>query len=115
MDRRVFLGAVAGSVLLTVPLIAEGQRGEKVWRIGSLSTSPSPAPGRFDPNWTAFVERLRELGYVEGRNLSIEYRTSGGHIDPLPALAAELVRLNVDVIVVPNTQPALAAKQATTT
>jgi putative ABC transport system substrate-binding protein len=61
------------------------------------------------------VQRLRELGYIEGQNLSIEFRTTGGPADRLPDLAAELVRLNVDVILVPATQAALAAKQATTT
>ena len=58
---------------------------------------------------------MRELGYIEGQNLTIEYRTSGGPADRLPDLAAELVRLKVDVIMVPSTQPALAARQATTT
>ena len=114
MERRVFMAMIA-CVFLAAPLAAEAQQAGKVWRIGSLNTSPVPVPGRFEPIWLAFVQRLRELGYVEGQNLSIEYRSSGGSVDLLPALAAELVRLNVDVIVVPSTQPAVAAKQATTT
>ncbi len=61
------------------------------------------------------MHRMRELGYIEGQNLSIEDRTTDGPADRLPDLAAELVRLNADVILVPSTQPALAAKQATTT
>src|SRR5260370_34666406 len=108
MERRTFMALFSGS-LLAAPLAAGAQPAGKVWRIGSLNTSPVPVPGRFDPTWRAFVERLRELGYVEGQNLSIEYRSSGGPVGPLPALAAELVRLNVDVIVVPSTQPAMAA------
>jgi putative ABC transport system substrate-binding protein len=64
--------------------------------------------------WTAaFVQRMRELGWIEGRNLTIEYRWAEGHIERLTDLASELVRLKVDVIVTHNTPPPLAAKQAT--
>jgi putative ABC transport system substrate-binding protein len=114
MNRRSFIGMMAGA-LVFAPLAVAAQQAEKMYRIGSLNTSPIPVPGRFDPTWTAFIERLRELGYVEGRNLSIEYRSSNGPVGPLPDLAAELVRRKVDVIVVPSTQPAMAARQATTT
>jgi putative tryptophan/tyrosine transport system substrate-binding protein len=112
MDRRAFvtgLGAV-----LAAPLAAEGQQAGKVWRIGLLNTSPIPVRGQ-NPIWDSFVNRMRELGYIEGQNLSIEFRTTGGSVDRLPELAADLVRLNVDVLLVPATQAALAAKQATTT
>src|SRR2546426_1308614 len=112
--RLIGLAVVLTVSLALAPLAVEAQQSGKVWRIGSLNTGPIPVPGRIDPTWLAFLQRLRELGYVEGQNLSIEYRSSGGPVDPLPALATELVRLNVDVIVVPSTQPALAAKQATT-
>ena len=113
MNRRAFLcGLTLGT--LSSPLVAEGQQAGKVWRIGHLTLNPRPEPG-FNPIFDAFVQRLRELGYVEGRNISIEWRSSEGRVDRLPDLAAELVRLNVDVIVVPSTQPALAAKQATAT
>ena len=112
--RRIGLAVMLTVSLALAPLAVEAQQSGKVWRIGSLNTGPIPVPGRIDPTWLAFLQRLRELGYVEGQNLSIEYRSSGGPVDPLPALATELVRLNVDVIVVPSTQPALAAKQATT-
>jgi putative ABC transport system substrate-binding protein len=114
MDRRTFIAGMTGG-LLAAPRAAEAQQGEKVWRIGWLNTSPIPVPGSYNPVWDAFLQRMRELGYVEGKNLSIEYRSSGGHVEPLGAAAAELVRLNVDVILVPSTQPALAAKRATTT
>jgi putative ABC transport system substrate-binding protein len=100
--------------LLAAPCAVKAQQAGKVWRIGSLSTSPIPAPGQQYPS-DSFRNRLRELGYVDGQNLTIEYRTTGGPADRLLDLAAELVRLNVDVIVVPNTLPALAAKQATST
>ena len=64
--------------------------------------------------WTAaFVQRMRELGWIEGRNLTIEYRWAEGHNERLADLATELVRLKVDVIVTHNTPPPLAAKQAT--
>ncbi len=110
MNRRSFIGLMAGGLLAT-PLAAVAQQSGKMYRIGSLNTSPVPVPGRFDPIWAAFVDRLRELGYVEGKNLSIEYRSSNGPVGPLPDLAAELVRLKVDVIVVPSTQPAMAASK----
>jgi putative tryptophan/tyrosine transport system substrate-binding protein len=113
MNRRTFLGTLAGA-LLAAPLAAEAQQAGKVWRIGSLNTSPIPVPDQ-NPIWDAFRYRLRELGYIEGQNLTIEYRTTGGPADRLPDLAVELIRLNVDVIVVPATQAALVAKQATRT
>src|SRR5260370_1223627 len=99
MNRRAFLcGLTLGT--LSSPLVAEGQQAGKVWRIGHLTLNPRPEPG-FNPIFDAFVQRLRELGYVEGRNISIEWRSSEGRVDRLPDLAAELVRLNVDVIVEP--------------
>ncbi len=67
-----------------------------------------PRPWSKKPIWDSFVQRLRELGYIEGQNFSIEFRTTGGPADGLPDLAAELVRLNVDLILVPATQAALA-------
>ena len=64
---------------------------------------------------TAFRQGLRDLGYIEGQNIAVEYRFAGGQVERLPELAAELVRLKLDVIVAPYTPPALAAKQATST
>ncbi len=105
MDRRGFILAMAGG-LLAAPLVAEGQEAGKVARIGMMSASSSPLV-------EAFMQGLRELGYVEGRNVSIEYRWTEGRDERLPGLVADLVRLKVDVIVAAS-QAAVAAKQATT-
>jgi putative tryptophan/tyrosine transport system substrate-binding protein len=113
IDRRTFL-AGTGAVLLSAPLAAEGQQAGKVFRIGILANVPITDP-QGAPLWGAFIQGLRELGYVEGKNIIIEHRSSDGKYERLPALAAELVRLKVDVIVVPATQNALAAKGATRT
>ena len=110
MDRRTFLGTLAGG-LLAAPLAAGAQQAAKVARVGFLATSLATGPHLTD----AFRQGLRDLGYVEGRNAVIEYRDAQGKIERLPALAAELVALKVDVIVAPNTPAALAAKQATRT
>jgi putative ABC transport system substrate-binding protein len=91
--------------------IANAQPVQKVYRIGYLSapTRESVANGV-----DAFLRKLRDLGWVEGRNLEIEYRWAEGNVDRLPALAAELVARNVDLIVAPAGSAALAAKNATT-
>ena len=83
-------------VLLAVAVMAEAQQPTKIPRIGYLAAaSLSTSPARIE----AFRQGLRELGYVEGKNIVIEYRSAEGKLDRLPALAAELVRLKVDVIV----------------
>jgi putative tryptophan/tyrosine transport system substrate-binding protein len=97
---------------LLSPVAAEAQQAAKVARIGYLVTNLVVNPHLHE----AFRQGLRDLGYVEGRNLVIEYRDAEGKPERLPALAAELVALKVDVIVTGGgTPPALAAKQATTT
>ncbi len=106
MDRRTFL-AGTGAVLLAAPLAAEAQQA-KVHRIGQLSTGNPRSTAIFQ----AFEQRLRELGYVEGQNLVIEFRDAEGRIDRLHSLAAELVRLNVDVLVVATDPATHAAKEA---
>ena len=111
VDRRTFL-AGAGAVLLGAPLIGEAQPPSKVPRIGYLDSGVA-ASG--DPLLEAFRQGLRDLGWVEGRNLAVEVRAAEGRYNRLPELAAELVRLKVDVIVVSSTPAAVAAKQATTT
>jgi putative ABC transport system substrate-binding protein len=110
MDRRAFLGGT-GAVLFAAPLAAEAQQAAKIARIGYLSPNLAASPHLHE----AFRQGLRDLGYVEGRNVVIEYRDAEGKPERLPALAAELVALKVDVIVAANTPTALAAKQATRT
>ena len=96
MDRRhVLLTSLAGA--LAAPLAAEAQQAGKVYRLGSLTTSP-PAPG-IVPKFPFLIQRLRELGYVEGHNLIIEQRFGGLNMDRYPALVGELVGRDVDVIV----------------
>ena len=109
MNRRAFIVTAAG--LLAAPLAAEAQQAAKVARIGWLAARPGRSPHLRE----AFLQGLRDLGYVEGRNLVIEYRYAEGKIERLPALAAELVALKVDVIVAAEPPAALAAKQATRT
>ena len=113
MNRRAFVRTFAGG-LLAAPLAAEAQPAGKVYRIGILGNVPltDPEGARL---WGAFIEGLRDLGYAEGQNITIEHRSSEGKNERLPDLAAELVRLQVDVIVAPASQNALAAKQATRT
>src|SRR5262249_5374370 len=112
MDRRAFIGLAAGG-LLAAPLASEAQQAGKGGRVGFVSlTSPSDRPFLLD----AFRQRLRELGWVEGQNIVIDYRYAEGRVDRLPDLAAELVRLKVDLIVgSAATQTATAAKNATET
>ena len=100
------------TVFLTIAPRAEAQQTGKVPRIGYLSpTSPSVSPTRIE----AFRHGLRELGYLEGKNIVIDYRYAEGKFDRLPALAAELVRLKVDLIVTTGPTVTRAAKEATTT
>ena len=99
-------------VLLAVAVIAEAQQPTKVPRIGFLgAASTSAVAARIE----AFRQGLRELGYVEGKNIVIEWRSAEGKPDRLPALAAELVRLKVDVIVTGGPTATRAAKEATST
>jgi len=109
IDRRAFVAGAAA--LLAAPFAAGAQQAAKVARIGLLSLNVSASPHVFEP----FLQGLRDFGYVEGRNLAIEYRDAEGKPERLSALAAELVALKVDVIFAPGTPHALAAKQATTT
>ena len=93
------------------PVAASAQQAAKIARIGYLATNLAAGPHLRE----AFLQGLRDLGYVEGRNVVIEYRDAEGKLERLPALAAELVALKVDVIVAASTLAALAAKQATRT
>jgi ABC-type uncharacterized transport system substrate-binding protein len=108
MKRREFIAALGGAAV--APLVANAQQGKLV-RIGALVLTSADAQSLAK----ALREGLRELGYAEGQNLVFEFRSADGNADRLPNLAAELVRLQVDVIVATFTPCALAAKQATTT
>ena len=118
IGRRAFL---AGSLsLVAAPRASEAQQAGRVYRIGYLSpSSPSDPEGLASPfgerGLAAFRQGLRDLGYVEGQNFAIEGRWAEGKFERLPNLAAELVRLKVDVIVSVVTQATLAAKNATRT
>jgi ABC-type uncharacterized transport system substrate-binding protein len=111
MDRRRFLlTSVAG--VLTAPLGGEGQQADKIARIGYLAANLAANPR----NREAFRQGLHDLGYVEGRNVVIEYRDAAGKLERFPALTAELATLKVDVIFAAGATPAaLAAKHATRT
>src|SRR5215470_113944 len=98
-------------VLLVLGVTAEAQQPKKVPRIGYLAASSATDTARID----AFRRGLRELGYEEGKNIVIEHRYPDGHRDRLPALAAELVRLKVDVIVTTGPTVTRAVKEATVT
>ena len=108
MDRRTFITGVALGIV-TAPRSAAQQIG-KVPRIGWLG---GPTRESAEPFVQEFQRGLKALGWVEGQNIVIEWRFAGGQAERLPSLAAELVRLGVDLIVVPSTPTALAAKNAT--
>src|SRR6266446_6904985 len=103
MDRRTFL-AGTGAVLLAAPLAAEAQSSTTTPRIGLLADATSWEPLRLG---------LRDLGYVEGKSITLEERSSQGQNERFADLASDLVRLNVNIIVTWGTPATLAAKQAT--
>ena len=111
MDRRAFISTVTLG-LLAVPLAADAQQSGKVFRIGFLGVASASG---YASEVEAVRAGLRDFGYVEGKNIVIEYRWAEGKHDRLPEVAAELVRLKVDVIVTHATTGTRAAKQATTT
>jgi len=111
MSSRIFVLVLAALFLAAISL-AQGQQPAKVYRIGLLSARSSSSDST---RTEAFRQGLRELGYVEGKNIIIEYRYAEGKFERLPDLAAELVRLNVDVILALGVPPTRAAKQVTTT
>jgi putative ABC transport system substrate-binding protein len=111
MDRRTFITNVARG-LVAVPLAVQAQQPGKIYRIGYLSAA---APDVSATVIDAFRQGLRERGWIEGRNIVIEFRWARGKLDLLPELASELVRMNVDVLVAAPTPPAMAASKATRT
>ena len=105
---RTIAAAAVAFGLLAAPLATDAQQAGKRYRIGYLETGVvRPRP------WEAFRERLRELGYVEGRTVAFEVRWADGQLDRLAKLAAELVRLEVDVVVTAGSPAARAARSAT--
>ena len=111
MGRRTFIGGVAAA-LLSVLLAARAQQPAKVYRIGILEAIPAKQNAA---NLAALRKGLGDRGYLEGRNLIIEYRSADGNADRFPALASDLVRLNVDLIVTRGTPATRAVKEATAT
>jgi len=110
--RKTALGSILfAGALLAVAVTAEAQQPAKIPRIGYLANSRSAGVARYD----AFRQGLRELGYVEGKNIVVERRYAEGKQDRLSALVAELVRLKVDVIVTGSPSATRSAKQATST
>ena len=110
MKRRDFITLLSSAAAW--PLAARAQQPGRVWRIGVLETVSQALN---TTNMDAFQQGLRALGYVEGQNYALEYRSSDGDADRFLDLATELVRLNVDLIVTRGTPAALAAKKATNT
>src|SRR5262245_22445101 len=111
--KKAAVSILIAVILLTVAVVTEAQQAKKVHRIGYVTeTGDFSSPS---PNFEAFRQGLRELGYVEGKNIVIEFRSAEGEPDRVPSLVAELVHLKVDVFVSQATGGILAAKQATQT
>jgi len=108
MDRRAFIGSLAGS-LLAAPLAAEAQQAGKMYRLGWIGNAPFA-----DPVWETFIAALRERGYVQGRNLVIERRYAEGRAERLPGFVSEFVNLKLDLMVMTTTQGVQVAKAANT-
>ena len=108
ITRRSFIGTLAGG-LLAAPLAAEGQQAGQMPHVGYVTSNPRTA------NVDAFEQRLRDLGYAMGQNITVEYRFGEGHADRVPALVDELLRLKIDVLFATNAYAIGAAKQASST
>ena len=108
MDRRTYIGALAGG-LLAAPLAGEAQQARKVHRVGILTLVSAP------PFEEVFRQSLRDRGYLDGQNLTFEWRRADGKTERLGELAADLVARHMDVIVTASNDAALAAKRATDT
>jgi len=107
MKRREFITLLGGATAW--PLVSSAQQGRKVYRIGILETIPAAQNAA---NLDALRKGLQKLGYVEGQNLVIEYRSAEGHAERFPDMASELIRLKVDLIVTRGTPAVQAAKNA---
>ncbi len=111
MDRRTFISALGSAWGLIASPGAPAQRPGKVFRIGWLSSTWAIK----HPLWEVFITGMRELGWIEGQNFTVEHLPSEGHSERFPALAAEFVQRKVDLIVTAGTPPTTAAKNATAT
>jgi ABC-type uncharacterized transport system substrate-binding protein len=110
VTKKILIWLLATVLLATVSL-AHAQQQTKLSKIGWLAVRPASAAFAIE----SFQREFSKLGYVDGKNIVFEYRYAEGNLDRLPALADELVRLKVDVIIAPNTPAAIAAKNATKT
>ena len=113
-QRRVLLRALGAAGLITI-VPARAQQTGKVWRIGILLPRARPAVIDADPVYRALAHGMRDLGYIDGKNASYQWKFADGRYEQLPRLAAELVQANVDVIIAVTSPCVRAAKQATTT
>src|SRR5688572_10722379 len=111
-NRKCLASSIIAFVLALTGAVTQAQQTGKLRRIGFLDRSTASGGALFID---AFRQELSKLGWVEGKNVRIEYRFAEGKTDRLPKLAAELVRFKVDLIVVSGRAPGLAAKRATTT
>jgi putative ABC transport system substrate-binding protein len=113
---KKIIGVLVIAILVLVSFhLAEAQQAGKVYRVGTIRSIGGPARLSRSRNWNAFLQGLRDLGYIEGQNLLIEYRYGKGRLDRMPNLVNELVQQKVDVIVVTNQVAIRAAKKATKT
>src|SRR5262245_20813894 len=110
MRRREFITLLGGAAAAAWPLAARAQQAAKLPTIGFLGPT---TPSSQSQHVAAFVQRLRELGWIDGRDVAIEVRWAEGRDERYAEIANEFVRLKVDIILTHNTLPALAAKQAT--
>jgi putative ABC transport system substrate-binding protein len=115
MRRRRWLGLVGSAWLLVTPFMCQTEAAGKVWRVGVLDSRPRPESLGTHWLYGQLIGRLRELGYVEGENLSLEWRFGESDYRRLPDLAADLVRQEVDVIVTVGSEGIRAAQNATRT
>ncbi|MFM9970721.1 MAG: ABC transporter substrate-binding protein [Burkholderiales bacterium] len=113
MQRRHVVKALAA--LAIAPLAVHAQQRGKQWRIGFLSSGMKPSAAQPDTNIDAFLSGMRDLGYVEGKNLSVDWRFASGRYASLPALAIELVQTKPDLLVTYGTAPAEALRKVTQT
>src|SRR5258705_12530554 len=105
MDRRAFIGSLAGG-LLAAPLAGEAEQASEVYRVGLVSLGGDPLW------WRPVLDAMRELGYVEGRNLVVRRAFAKGHPETMPRLVSELVRSGVDVVVTTATRERKPVKLA---